>query len=77
MNTSAEGKLKNSRCEELVKIVRDAAANINIKTLSALSAICTHLTYEQVMHVWYGEISNRIIDVKYVLNILNINVRWK
>jgi len=65
-----------TECKELKRIVRDAAHSEGITGVMALNELCTGLTYERVSRVWHGNTSAKFCDVEYVLNILNIKVRW-
>ena len=65
-----------TECKELRTIVRDAADDIGIKGVMALNELCSDLTYERVSRVWHGNTSAKFCDVEYVLNVLNIKVRW-
>lgn len=65
-----------TECKELKKIVRDAAYSKGITGVMALTKLCDDLTYERVSRVWHGNTSAKFCDVEYVLNILNIKVRW-
>ena len=63
-------------CRELRTIVRDAADDVGIEGVMALNALCVDLSYERVSRVWHGNTSAKFSDVEYVLNILNIKVKW-
>ena len=76
MSFSEKNKLKGSKCEELMKIVHDAAAVMGIHQWVSLSSLCTMLSDEQVLSIWHGDIEAKFCDVEYVLNILNVKVRW-
>ena len=65
-----------TECKELRKIVRDAALDKDITGVMALNELCAGLTYERVSRVWHGNTSAKFCDVEYVLNILNVKVRW-
>ena len=65
-----------TECKELRTIVRDAADDVGIKGVMALSDACDELSYERVSRVWHGNTSAKFCDVEYVLNTLNIKVRW-
>ena len=65
-----------TECRELKAIVRNAAEDMGITGVMALNEICTNLTYERVSRVWHGNTSAKFCDVEYVLNILNLKVRW-
>jgi hypothetical protein len=65
-----------TECKELRKIVRDAALDKDITGVMALNELCSDLTYERVSRVWHGNTSAKFCDVEYVLNILNVKVRW-
>ena len=63
-------------CRELRTIVRNAADDVGIDGVMALNELCVELSYERVSRVWHGNTSAKFCDVEYVLNILNIKVRW-
>ena len=63
-------------CRELRTIVRDAADDLGIQGVMALNELCVELSYERVSRVWHGNTSAKFCDVEYVLNILNIKVKW-
>ena len=65
-----------TECKELRVIVRDAAEDMGIMGVMALDKLCTKLTYERVSRVWHGNTSAKFCDVEYVLNVLNVKVRW-
>jgi len=65
-----------TECKELRTIVRDAATDEGINGVMALNKLCSDLTYERVSRVWHGNTSAKFCDVEYVLNVLNIKVRW-
>lgn len=65
-----------TECRELRTIVRDAADDVGITGVMALNELCIDLTYERVSRVWHGNTSAKFCDVEYVLNVLNIKVRW-
>tara|TARA_R110000787_G_scaffold268297_1_gene374760 strand:- start:226 stop:432 length:207 start_codon:yes stop_codon:yes gene_type:complete len=63
-------------CRELRTIVRNAADDVGIDGVMALNELCVELSYERVSRVWHGNTSAKFCDVEYVLNILNVKVRW-
>ena len=65
-----------TECKELRTIVRDAAEDMGIMGVMALDKLCTELTYERVSRVWHGNTSAKFCAVEYVLNVLNVKVRW-
>ena len=69
-------EITGTECKELRTIVRDAAEDMGIMGVMALDKLCTELTYERVSRVWHGNTSAKFCDVEYVLNILNVKVRW-
>jgi hypothetical protein len=62
--------------KELKGIVRDAALVAGIDGVMSLDKLCVDLTYARVSRVWHGNTSAKFCDVEYVLNILNVKVRW-
>jgi hypothetical protein len=63
-------------CKELKNIVWDAAEAKGITGVMKLNELCTDLSYERVSRVWHGNTSAKFSDVEYVLNVLEIKIRW-